>query len=274
MFSTFSADTIVSGPVIADLTGDGHRDVIFATQTKIYAVNFAGTVLSGFPISTVSSEALPSDANRIVGSIVVADLNGDGRPEIVFGTKGGLIYAYTGATAQLLPGFPLSIGGPLAGSPAVAYDAKTGSLYLAAIGLDGYLYSWTFKGNSPDQVVWGNLLGNNYHTNSAASPLVAQPPPATPTLMPASEVYNWPNPVTNGMTKIRFYLRDNARVSISIFSFAGDKVADIQTNGLGGTSNEVDWNVGGMQSGVYFARVQAVSSNETNVAIIKIAVVK
>jgi hypothetical protein len=94
--------------------------------------------------------------------------------------------------------------------------------------------------------------------------------------MPKSQVYNWPNPVTNGLTKIHFYLRDNAQVSIGIYSFAGHKVAGMQTTGIAGAANEVDWNVSGIQSGVYFARVEAVSAktNEHEVAIIKIAVVK
>ncbi len=272
-FSVFPGDTITSGPVIADLNGDGNRDIIFATQTKVYAISYTGAVLNHFPITTVGSEVLPTDANQITGSIAVADLDGDGKPEVIFGTKGGTIYAFTGATGQILPGFPLSVGGALAGSPAVAYDPG-GNLYLAAIGLDGYLYSWTFKGISPSQVVWGNLLHDNYHLNSVTQPLQSQPPPPVQNLMPTSQVYNWPNPVTNGLTKIHFYLRDNAQVSISIFSFAGDKVADIQTNGTGGMANEVDWNASGVQSGVYFARVEAVSSKERDVAIIKIAVVK
>jgi FG-GAP-like repeat/Secretion system C-terminal sorting domain len=274
IFTAFPGDTITSGPVVADLNGDGSRDIIFATQTKIYAISYTGAVLDGFPISTVGSEVLSSDANRISGSIDVADLDGDGHPEIIFGTRGGDIYAVTGASAKILPGFPLSVGQGLAGSPAVTYDSKTGKLYLAAIGLDGYLYSWTFKGSSSDQVLWGNLLGDNSHMSSMAQPLASQPVVPTPTLMPTSQVYNWPNPVTNGLTKIHFYLRDNATVSIEIYSFAGDKVASIQANGVGGVANEADWNASNVQSGVYFARVEAVSSKERDVAIIKIAVVK
>ncbi len=274
VFTAFPGDTITSGPVVADLSGDGNRDIIFATQTKIYALSRSGAVLDGFPVSTIGSEALSPNANRITGSIAVADLDGDGKPEIIFGTEGGELYAYTGASAKLLPGFPLSVGDGLAGSPAVAYDSQTGLLYLAATGMDGYLYSWTFKGISADQVQWGSLLGSSYHSNSVVVPLQSQPGQPVATLMPASQVYNWPNPVTNGLTKIHFFLRDNARVSIGIYTFAGDKVADIQTNGVGGSANEVDWNAGGVQSGVYFARVEAVSSNERAVAIIKIAVVK
>lgn len=273
-FNSFPGDTIISGPVIADLDGDGNRDIIFATQTKIYAISCTGSVLNHFPISTVGSEILSSDANRVVGSIVVAALTGD-TADVIFGTKGGTLFAFNGVTGQLVAGFPISVGGGLAGSPALTYDSQTGSLYLAAIGLDGYLYSWTFKGNyTTNPVIWGNLLGDSRHSNSITSPLQPVQPTMVQTLMP--KVYNWPNPVTNGTTKIRFYLRDNAQVSISIYSFAGHKVADMQASGTGGIANEVDWNVAGVQSGVYFARVEAVSSktNERNVAIIKIAVVK
>ncbi len=272
LFTPFPGDTIVSGPVVADLNGDGNRDIIFATQTKIYAIQYDGAVLDGFPISTVGSEVLPSDANHIVGSIAVADLNGS--PDIIFGTEGGEIYAFSGATAKLVSGFPLSVGSGLAGSPAVAYDSVSGDLYLAAISKDGHLYSWTFKGTSASQVLWGNLLGNSYHSNAITTGLVSQPLPPSSSLMPANQVYNWPNPVTGGMTKIHFYLSSNAKVSIGIYSFAGSKVADFEVNGVGGMANEIDWNTGGVQSGVYFARVEAVSSNERDVKIIKIAVVK
>ncbi|HEY9165926.1 MAG TPA: T9SS type A sorting domain-containing protein [Candidatus Kryptonia bacterium] len=271
-FNCFPGDTIVSGPVVADLDGDGNRDVIFATQTKLFAISYSGAVLKYFPLTTVGSEVLSSDANHIVGSIVVADLDGDGKPEMIFGTKGGTLYAFTGATGQLFPGFPLSIGAGLAGSPAVAYDS--GNLYLAAIGLDGYLYCWTFKGNSASQIVWGNLYHDESHANSVTAPLQSVQPPPSQTLMPASQVYNWPNPVTNNVTKIHFYLRDNAQVSVTIYTFAGDKVANYQLSGTGGVANEIDWNASGVQSGIYFARVEAVSSSERDVKIIKIAVVK
>ncbi len=274
VFNPFPGDTIISGPVISDLDGDGSRDIIFATQTKVYAIQYDGAVLDGFPISTIGSEVLPSDANRIVGSIAVADLDGSGKPDIIFGTEGGEIYAFSGATAKIVPGFPLSVGSGLAGSPAVAYDSVSGNLYLAAISKNGHLYSWTFKGTSSSQIVWGNLLGDNYHTNAITTDLASQILPPSSTLMPADQVYNWPNPVTGGLTKIHFYLSTNAKVSVGIYSFAGSKVADFEVNGVGGMANEIDWNTGGVQSGVYFARVEAVSSNERDLKIIKIAVVK
>jgi hypothetical protein len=36
----------------------------------------------------------------------------------------------------------------------------------------------------------------------------------------------------------------------------------------------VEWNVGGVQSGIYFARIEAVGSGGSGVNIVKVAVVK
>jgi hypothetical protein len=44
--------------------------------------------------------------------------------------------------------------------------------------------------------------------------------------------------------------------------------------GIGGVDNEVEWNVGGVQSGVYLARIEATSGGKSETAIVKVAVVK
>jgi len=52
-------------------------------------------------------------------------------------------------------------------------------------------------------------------------------------------------------------------------------VSELNDTAQGGFDNETVWNVSNIQSGVYFARIEAVGNsgkNETN--IIKIAVVK
>jgi hypothetical protein len=69
-------------------------------------------------------------------------------------------------------------------------------------------------------------------------------------------------------------VRDNARVRIKIFDLAGDLVADFAGPGVGGLDNEVLWDVSGIQSGVYFARIEATGDAGSGIAIVKIAVVK
>jgi hypothetical protein len=44
--------------------------------------------------------------------------------------------------------------------------------------------------------------------------------------------------------------------------------------GAGGVDNEVEWDVRDVQSGVYFARIEAQSGSQNGSAIVKIAIVK
>ena len=92
--------------------------------------------------------------------------------------------------------------------------------------------------------------------------------------MPEKMVYNWPNPNIDDYTFIRYYLTDRAEVKIKIYDLAGDFVEDFTGPGDAQTANEVRWNLHNVQSGVYLARIEAKSSNKSEVKIIKIAVVK
>ncbi len=92
---------------------------------------------------------------------------------------------------------------------------------------------------------------------------------------PKRKVYNYPNPVYNGSTAIRYYVSENSKINIKIFDLAGDFVAELNDNVQGGFESETTWNVNNIQSGIYLARVEAVGeSGKTESNIIKIAVVK
>jgi hypothetical protein len=93
-------------------------------------------------------------------------------------------------------------------------------------------------------------------------------------LLPKSRTYNWPNPVYGNSTQIRYYVTENATVNIKIFDLAGSKITELTGNGVAGMDNEITWNISNIQSGIYLARVEAKSTTQSSVAIIKIAVVK
>ena len=85
------------------------------------------------------------------------------------------------------------------------------------------------------------------------SPVI--PPGAT--FFPPDRAYNWPNPVYNGMTYFRYFVRDNSSVNIRIFDLAGDLVTTLNGQGTGGIDNEIAWDCSRIQSGVYFARLES-----------------
>ncbi len=86
-----------AGGSLADLDGDGGRDVLGATLTskQLLAFDGLGVLRPGFPVP------LP---DPIWSSVAVADLNGDGFTDIVVASTDGRVYVFDRNGAQLPPG--------------------------------------------------------------------------------------------------------------------------------------------------------------------------
>ncbi len=125
-----------ASPKAADLNGDGVRDLIVATSDgQVRAYDLSGAtpaLLPGFPVSVKMLDGLDGDASRtsyldapaysdpssvvrtdlareaIVASPAVADLDGDGKPEIVVTTWSGTIFIFR-ADGSPLPGWPVRL---------------------------------------------------------------------------------------------------------------------------------------------------------------------
>lgn len=98
-----------SSPVIGDLNGDRRPDVVVGTdlgfeggRAKILAVDAAGDFLEGWPVDS---------PERVNAAPALADLNGDGHPEVVAATVGGdgSLLVLDGRSGQPLPGWPVAV---------------------------------------------------------------------------------------------------------------------------------------------------------------------
>jgi M6 family metalloprotease-like protein len=245
-----------------DINGDGKQDVVFTAFDDLYAYNYNGVSLPNFPVKFKNSS--PSI------SPIIGDIDGDKINDIVIVSNDGKIYAYNNK-GKLINGFPLSIGLSPASTPLIfKSNNKVG---ISVLSSDGYLYAWRLQGEyDPNHVPWISNYANSRRTSFANETLARQTIGSE--LLPKSKAYNWPNPVYGGTTNIRYYLEQNANVTIKIFDFSGEKVTELTGPGIGGIDNEVEWNVKDVQSGVYFARVEANSSTSNSIAIIRIAIVK
>jgi hypothetical protein len=274
-FSVQTGGIVSNMPAIADIDGDGQKDIVVFSGSKIYVINAAGSVVAHFPVSVPTSE-------NLLSSPVIADVDGDGMADIVVVTQEGLVAAY-GRDGKMVRGFPL-LSGPNSGStPAVfstsALSADPGvkTIGLAVASDDGYLYAWKTGSSSAPVRPWPQYLHDSFNTGLDET---------VPTLnissefLPSSRVYNWPNPVkaTDGfLTHIRYYTSSDASVTIKIFDMAGDLVTDFggrTFRAQGGLDQEVEWNVSGIQSGLYFAHVDAKGATSSGTSIIKVVVIK
>ena len=247
---------------LTDLKNDGSNYIVYTNGNKIEAKNIYGASADNFPFSDPLGIGF-------VGQPVAADFEGDNRSEIIAATSDGRIFAIDGGTGKVVDDFPVSVGKPLAATPTIF--TSNGKIALAVINNQNYFSAWTIS-STPGRGFWDEANGNTLNSSFLSS---AKSDNQTTEFFPTNRAYNYPNPVYGGETQIRYYVSENSKINIKIFDLAGDFVAELNAAAAGGTDNETTWNVGNIQSGVYLARIEAVSeSGKTEQNIIKIAIVK
>lgn len=159
---------------VADLDSDGYPEVVFTGHNTLYALDRHNTALPGFPFRYQSPLLeghlleTPYRPGEIHSAPLLADVTGDGKPEILSATPAGLLYAVThtgklvqspiGATLVEQPSgalrrssdWPLAVGslsmGDTARHPWIQLAAANGAggngeLYLYALSCD-HLFGW------------------------------------------------------------------------------------------------------------------------------------
>ena len=262
LISSLIFNTVESSFSIADLKNDGENYILFSNENNIEALNLQGASAENFPFT---------DSNGIgfTGTPLAADFEGDGKAEIIAYTKDGRIFAIDGGSGKVVNGFPISTGAELATAP-VLFDYQ-GKTSLAAIDKQNNFYAWNI-GATAGKYFWSEENGNNYNSSFVDAALNQN---FANDFFPENRVYNYPNPVYDNTTYIRYYVSEDSKINIKIFDLAGGFVAELNDNALGGFDNETQWNVNDIQSGVYLARVEATgSSGKSESNIIKIAIIK
>lgn len=261
-FSSTNGNTF-GYPIAVDLDRDGFIDIVSAINDKLYAINKSGAVLDYFPLQAGNlslRETYP----------VAADFDGNGVMDVAAGNNNDIIHVHNAAGASAA-GTPLAVGERVVGSPAIF--ESDGKIAIAFITADNLLYAYRFSGDwSDDHVAWNQERFDSRRTNVQ---IITHPrQPISEEFLPETRAYNWPNPVYDGETYIRYFLSENADVSISIYEMNGERITSFDAPGMGGMDNEILWDASGVQSGVYLGRIEARGATETKVVFIKIAVVR
>ena len=254
--------TNASTPILADVNKDGRQEIIFKADQGLFVINSAGVLLENFPVSFNKS---------INWGVAVADINNDGIMDILFSTADGDLFAY-GINGKVCPGFPIKTGINLNSSPAFANMNDT--LGILVFGQDNYLYAYkTNTRYDESKILWKNFLKDKYLSNNNYKFLTSSNTYSEK--LPSYKVYNWPNPVYDSKTYIRYYINGNATtVTVKILDLSGELVTKLNGTAISNADNEITWDVSSVQSGVYYGVVEAEIDGSKERKIIKIAVVK
>jgi hypothetical protein len=266
-FPVRAGNSITAPPALGDLNGDGLRDIVAFSGNQICAFNASGVLLDGFPVTLPTSDSLAS-------APIIGDVDGNNGVDIVGVTHGGLVVAYDGH-GKVVRGFPL-VAGP--GNQTAAMFTSGDSVFLvvassATGSVSGWLTGRTSGQAQASRYPWPQYQHDAQHSGFDGSDITDRVPLSNE-FFPKSRVYNWPNPVYDRTTQIRYYLKDDARVHIKIFDLAGDLVTQFDGPGVGGRDNETVWDVSGVQTGIYYAHIDASGPATGGVVVIKIAVVR
>jgi hypothetical protein len=263
-FEISTTSSAIQEAAIADIDGDGEKDILIQSAANLSAFNRIGSLLDGFPLSAKTG-------CEFTGTPLIVDFNGDTKPEIILLTNDGEMWVYDGS-GKLLSGFPVQVTSQGKAFPAI-YTRSSDTLGIAILSENGSLDAFILNTSVIAKTFyWWQHLGDERHLNADTSLTILKP--LSTEFMPKSRVYNWPNPVYSHSTQIRYYTSEDANITITILDLSGMKIAELKGRGAAGMDNEVTWDVSHIQSGIYLARVEARGANKNEVAIIKIAVVK
>ena len=239
----FSPGQLSPWPVLADIDTDGILEVVVTAGASLQSFGREGAVTRGFPIPLPAN----SDTQPLIANFPV---DGEGRPHVFLALTDGYMHAISpGSSSSVAPPFPLALGGRLSATPLIV----GGTIYSVAPA--GNLMGWdvdNFGGST-----WSSLYGDGLNGSFVDAGTDPAPGGNGDELIVKDETYNWPNPVREGLTRLRIATVEPSTVKVSIIDMAGNLVHSLEGEAsLARVPVEFEWRPD-VESGVYFARVEA-----------------
>jgi immune inhibitor A len=133
-----AGDIVYSSPAIADLDGDGPKEVVLGCHDgRVYAWSSDGSRLPGWPVET---------GDKVIGKPAVCDIDVDGSLEVIVASLDSCVYAFR-SDGTVSPGWPRRTEGPVHSSCLLADLDDDGMVEIVATSMDGMVYAWNEDGS-------------------------------------------------------------------------------------------------------------------------------
>jgi MYXO-CTERM domain-containing protein len=172
---------MVGSPAVGDLDNDGTPDLVeggagsdallaFATGGQRHDFEHhvgvwdgkTGKYKPGFPQVIEDWQFFSHPA--------VADVDGDGRPEVIAPSAGYFVHAWN-VDGQEAKGFPKYTGGWALSTPAVGDLDGDGKLEVVQVTRNGWLYAWHTDGKASGRIDWASYHHDLQNTGNFSTPL-------------------------------------------------------------------------------------------------------
>jgi YVTN family beta-propeller protein len=164
---------IWSSPAVEDLDGDGKKEVLVTSESGSVYVNGAWTWSDGYlycldaSSGTLRWKKMLPKYKKARTSPALADLDGDGEVEVLYGDGSGVFHALAGSTG--VSKWTFTTGGEIYSSAAVGDIDGDGEYEVVFGSNDGFLYALRKDGS----LLWKRSLGSEVY----ASPALARRTP-------------------------------------------------------------------------------------------------
>ncbi len=261
-----SGETVLPVLALADVDGDGRKELLVPTSSgRVIMSSVEGVWLDGSPW------ALARGSTWAHVELLAANVGSDAAPDLLATDDRGVLSSSLSGSAG---GYQVANPAFASASVGVIQTPQGTSTALFLTDALGGASAFDMKASwSAPAAAWTARNGGPARTGYSAA-LTASPTPIASGVLPADRVYNWPNPVYGNETRIRFYTEHDGSVTVTIFDLAGDVITTLRGPAVGGQDNEMVWDVSGIQSGVYLAKVEVRGSGGSGEKVVKIAVVK
>lgn len=208
---------------VADMQGDGRPEVVFLGHNKVYALDFHGIPLPGFPARF--SRGIPE--YEFLTDPLLIDVAGDSLPEILAPAPGGLLYAFSSKGKMLENQYPLQAGSFEYGDTTRPMTILAGNAIDSLKGIELYAFhrnhvSAFRLANSKQMNTHWAMPGNGNERSSWFDASVLKDPVEEKNKDEIQDFYVYPNPVRGGIAKSRFDIGADAEYAkIEIFDITG-----------------------------------------------------